>query len=205
MLMISFAPLMLDDRDSHDVEDTAGVGVFEIGQLLVTRQIAVDALNLAVHLSAIGAFEVEPVLAMRLHGPADGRISDLLLGDLFDVERFFVADGKPAPNLLDHVLDGDLPRRRPRPPFGTAGAELHLAACVSHLTLILDGGLDHLGSTDLLHQLRDAARFDELGTDIGREGDKFADLLRIGDEAGQEVERLDQSGQEIDVALAVVA
>ena len=82
----------LNHRHRHDVEDAAGVGVFRIGQLLVTATLVVGRLNLAVDLTAVGAFEVDrgrrdaPGRCVRMTGSAD-----FLLGDLLDVEGFLVS------------------------------------------------------------------------------------------------------------------
>lgn len=50
--------MRLNHSDGHNVEDAASVRVFGIGQLFVTVAILVSGLNLAVHLTAIRAFEV---------------------------------------------------------------------------------------------------------------------------------------------------
>ena len=88
---LSSRQMGLDDRDRHDVEDAAGVRVFGVGQFLVAPALVVGRLNLAVDLPAIGAFEIDAVVAVGGDGAADGRVGDLLLGDLLDVERFLVA------------------------------------------------------------------------------------------------------------------
>lgn len=77
----------LDDGHRHDVEDAAGVGVFRVSEFVVATACIVGRLDLAVDLTAIRAFEVNDVPAVRLDGAADGRVGDLLFRDLFDVER----------------------------------------------------------------------------------------------------------------------
>ena len=82
----------VDDRDSHDVEDAAGVGVFRVGQFLVAAPVVVGDLDFAVDLAAIGAFKVNAVFAVGGDGGADDRVGGLFLGDFFDVEGFLVRD-----------------------------------------------------------------------------------------------------------------
>src|SRR5437867_11871591 len=104
--------MRLDHCHRHDVEDAAGVRVFQIGQLLVTSTPVIGRLNLAVDLTAISTFEEDAVFAMCGYGGADGRVKRLFLGDLFDVKRFLIADVELSPNLVNHVLDGNLLGRR---------------------------------------------------------------------------------------------
>ena len=123
--------LCLDHGDGHDVEDAAGVGVFRVGQFLVASALVVGRLNLAVDLSAIRAFEIDAVVAVRLDGAADGRVGDFLFGDLLDVERLFVADVELGADLVDHVLNGDFLRRRAGAFLAFARPELHRTAAAS--------------------------------------------------------------------------
>ena len=120
--------VVLDHRHRHDVEDAAGIGVLRIGQFVVAATLVVGVLNLAIHLAAIRAFEIDAVVAMGVNRAANDRVGDLLLGDLLDVERFLVADVELGSDLVDHVLHGDLPRRRPCALLALARFELHRAA-----------------------------------------------------------------------------
>jgi len=50
--------LGLNDRHRHDIEDTAGVGVFVVGQFFMTSVGVVGRLDLAIDLAAIGALQI---------------------------------------------------------------------------------------------------------------------------------------------------
>ena len=63
--------MVFDDRNGHDVEDAAGVGVFRVCKFLVASAFVVGRLYVLVHLPAIRAFEIEPIFAMRFDGGAD--------------------------------------------------------------------------------------------------------------------------------------
>ena len=83
--------MVLDHGDRHDVEDAAGVRVLEVRKFLVAPALVVGGLNLAVHLPAIRAFQVDAIFAVCGNGAADGRVGGLLLRDLLDVEGLLVA------------------------------------------------------------------------------------------------------------------
>ena len=77
-----------------------------------------------------------------------------------------------ARDVGDHVLNGDLFRRRASAVLALAGLQLHRAAGAVDLALVLDGGLDHLGLPNLLHEVGDAALLDELRADVfGKRGE----------------------------------
>src|SRR5439155_11149904 len=106
----------------------ARIGVPRIGQFLVPREVIVGDADLAVHLPAVGAFEINPVVTVTVHGVADHRVGHLLVGDLLDVKRFLVADRKLRTDLIDHVVYGYFSRRRAVALLARAGAEFHFAA-----------------------------------------------------------------------------
>ena len=61
---------------------------------------------LTVDLAAIRSFKVNAIVAVSGNGATDGRIGGLFLGDLFDVEGFFVGDVVLGANIRDHFLHG---------------------------------------------------------------------------------------------------
>ncbi len=85
--------MVLDHGDRHDVEDAASVRVLEIRQFLVASSRVVGGLNLAVHLPAIRAFEVERIVPVGGNRAANGQVGGFLIRDLLDVECLFVSDG----------------------------------------------------------------------------------------------------------------
>src|SRR5438552_16684776 len=77
-----------DDRNSHDVEDAAGVDVFGVRQFIVAPAFVIGRLDVLVNLPAIRAFEVEPIFSMCFDGGADRWIGDLAaqaLGEFPDI------------------------------------------------------------------------------------------------------------------------
>jgi hypothetical protein len=89
--------MVLDHGDRHDVEDTSGIHVFDIRQFLVAVSLFIGGLNLAVHLPAISAFEVDTVVPVGGDGAVNGRVGGFLLRDLLDVERLLLCSrGLPA-------------------------------------------------------------------------------------------------------------
>src|SRR2546427_6913119 len=194
----------LDHRHGHNVEDPAGVRVLGVRQFLVAGEIAVADLNLPVYLATVCSFEVDPIVAMSLDGAANRGIGSFLLGDLLYVEGFLVTDVELGANPVDHVLDGALLRRRPHTLLPPAGPELHFAAGTTRLALILNGRLDDLGLTDLLHQFGDAALLNKLRAHEFREGDELLDLIGIAEETRQEVKALHESCKPVDKVLAIL-
>ena len=78
--------MVLDHRERHDVEDTAGVRVFRVGQFLVASPPVVSRLNLAVDLSAISAIQINTVFPVRANGGSNTRVGGLFFRHLFNVE-----------------------------------------------------------------------------------------------------------------------
>ena len=143
---------MLDHCGCHDVEDAAGVDIFDIGQLVVAVAVGVGSLDLPVYLNTISAFEVYSVVAMNENCGSDRGVRLLLLGHLFDIQSLFIGNIELGTNLGDHVLDRYLLGRRSCPFVPFARPDLYGAA-TTDLTLELDGRLDHLGLPDLFHQI----------------------------------------------------
>ena len=107
----------LNDRHSHDVEDASGVRVLGIAQFVITS--LADRRPSESRCSPVRdrVLQDRRVGPVRLHGGTNDRVCGLFLGDLSDVECFFVADAEPAPNVRDHVLNGYFHRRRAKAPF----------------------------------------------------------------------------------------
>lgn len=144
--------MLMDDSHGHDVEDTAGVGVFWVRKVLVAPAFVVGCLDILVHLPAIRAFQIEPIFAMRFDGGTDRQVGDLLFRHLPDIERLLVGDVELGPNLRDHVLHGYLHGRRTHAFLSFAGLEFHRAAA-RHNTLILHCRLGDFRGANLLHQV----------------------------------------------------
>jgi hypothetical protein len=56
---------------SHDVKNCTNVGVFRIGEFLVSASLIISLLDFAIDLATVGALKINTVISMCLDRPAN--------------------------------------------------------------------------------------------------------------------------------------